>query len=556
MDSPFRFVRRPKRPGLRRPVRPALERLEGRDVPSTFTVTNLNDAGAGSLRQVILEANNNREADAIVFQAGLSGTLTLTTGQLNVTAPVTITGPGSAKLIISGNNASRLFLVNNGSPVVENFGISGLTLTQGKATGTEEGGGIDVGSENLVLKDVVITNSTALRGGGIHVGANGRLTMENSSVTACVTTSIEGGGLYLDMNSTTLLRNSNVAGNQAVGPSGTGGGGIRLVGGFLAVESSIISGNTTPLSGGGILGAGTLVVRNSTISANEGGSGGGILMEGSLTIENSTISTNKARFDGGGVWVTKSTAAIRNSTIVFNTADSDNNGNGTQRGGGLFLFENGAPTNSVALQSTIVAENKRGTAGPREDVVGTVSGTNNLIGVDTGLVGLTIGLNINQIGTAAAPIDPMLGPLGFNGGTALTHALLAGSPAINAGFNFSGSAADQRGGAFSRAVGLTDIGAFEVQPPPQPAPKPGPQADPKPLPQPSLPDVAVTMKRVGRRTRVDVMVDGALRRRFFPFGAFTGRVQLSQVDVNGDGMLDVVARATINGKKRTRTFTT
>jgi hypothetical protein len=55
---------------------------------------------------------------------------------------------------------------------------------------------------------------------------------------------------------------------------------------------------------------------------------------------------------------------------------------------------------------------------------------------------------------------------------------------------------------------------------------------------------------------VDVVVDGAVRRSFFPFGSFTGRVQVLQADVNGDGLLDVIARATINGKRRTRTFVT
>jgi hypothetical protein len=55
---------------------------------------------------------------------------------------------------------------------------------------------------------------------------------------------------------------------------------------------------------------------------------------------------------------------------------------------------------------------------------------------------------------------------------------------------------------------------------------------------------------------VQVRVDGALKRRFFPFGAFTGRVQVQKADVNGDGVLDVIAIATINGKKRTRAFVT
>ena len=66
---------------------------------------------------------------------------------------------------------------------------------------------------------------------------------------------------------------------------------------------------------------------------------------------------------------------------------------------------------------------------------GKISGAYNLIGIDTGLSGISNGSNGNQIGTAASPIDPKIGPLANNGGSTLTHALLAGSPAINAGSN-------------------------------------------------------------------------------------------------------------------------
>jgi hypothetical protein len=76
------------------------------------------------------------------------------------------------------------------------------------------------------------------------------------------------------------------------------------------------------------------------------------------------------------------------------------------------------------------------------------------------------------------------------------------------------------------------------------------------VPLPPPPVVEVQVKRVGRRTRVVVVVDRVLRRRFFPFGTFTGRVRVVQADVNSDGLLDVIAQATINGKKRTRTFLT
>ena len=59
-----------------------------------FTVSNLNDAGPGSLRQAIEDANGLAGADTIGFQAGLTGTITLTTGQLEITDSVDIQGPG------------------------------------------------------------------------------------------------------------------------------------------------------------------------------------------------------------------------------------------------------------------------------------------------------------------------------------------------------------------------------------------------------------------------------------------------------------------------------
>src|SRR5262249_2275984 len=94
-------------------------------------------------------------------------------------------------------------------------------------------------------------------------------------------------------------------------------------------------------------------------------------------------------------------------------------------------------------------------------------------------------------------------------------------------------------------------GASRSHRPPTPPPDSHPQAAPQQIPHPPLTDVVVGVQRVRRGTRVDVLGDGTLRRRFFPFRAFTGRVQVVQMDVNGDGLLDVIAHATINGKKRT-----
>lgn len=77
---------------------------------ATFTVTNLNDSGTGSLRQAILNANSNPGSDTIAFQTDLSGIIFLTSGEMNITGSLTINGPGANILAVSGNNLSRIFL--------------------------------------------------------------------------------------------------------------------------------------------------------------------------------------------------------------------------------------------------------------------------------------------------------------------------------------------------------------------------------------------------------------------------------------------------------------
>src|SRR3954465_3623159 len=78
---------------------------------ATFTVTNLNDSGPGSLRQAISDANNAAGPDVVTFQAGLTGTITLATGQLYISDSVNVQGPGQSVVTVNGNNASRVFYV-------------------------------------------------------------------------------------------------------------------------------------------------------------------------------------------------------------------------------------------------------------------------------------------------------------------------------------------------------------------------------------------------------------------------------------------------------------
>jgi hypothetical protein len=210
---------------------------------------------------------------------------------------------------------------------------------------------------------------------------------------------------------------------------------------------------------------------------------------------------------------------IRASTIANNTADSDGDNVGT--GGGIFV----APGGKLTLVSSIVAGNKFGTSPVTlEDINGavvTAGSTNNLVGVDKNLTGITNGTNGNLIGTSINPIDPLVGPLQNNGGPTPTHALLAGSKAINAGVSIAGVTTDQRG--FARITGpAPDIGAFE------------------------------TTSRFIEQGVVGNTASGALEQYNFspgsnpftpnnltnPFGTTPARVAYG--DVNGDGFVDTV----------------
>jgi hypothetical protein len=512
---------RPPRPfGCRRrpPTRLAVEQLEGRTVPSSiFTVTNLQDDGPGSLRRAIHDANGTVEPDAIVFQPGLAGPITLTSGELDVMESVTITGPGAGVITVSGNNATRVFVVEQAAHTAINVTISGLTLTAGSD------GAVAVSDEILTLRGVVIVNSHAQRGGGIFVSNDGRLTLEDSTVSgnrAEGGTSPFGGGLYLASNSVALVRNSTISGNQAIGGQG---GGAFVQGGSLTVENSTISGNSAESGGGIKVSGGSLAVEASTISGNSAVGGGGLLADGStLTVESSTISGNVASGPGGGLSFPEGgTGVIRNSTVAFNTA--------TPGGGGVFVKASSSPA-AVTLLSTIVADNAVGATRDGSDVLGKVTAAFSLV---ENVVGTTLlpGSANNVLG-----VDPLLGPLADNGGPTRTHALLAGSPALNHGANPDGLAFDQRGAGFARARGAAaDIGAFEAAPAPQ--------------------IVAVPFRRNGvARVRVLDAAAGTVRAVLTPFRGFRGRLRLQLLDVNGDGALDLIVQAVLHGRRKKKLF--
>jgi hypothetical protein len=355
------------------------------------------------------------------------------------------------------------------------YNRSALTVTGSTLSGNSAGvgGGIYSSATLTVSNSTLSGNSATYEGGGIFSSAT--LTVSNSTLSDNSSAGINGsggGGIY-NYASLTVISNSILSDNSAR----DGGGGIYNNYGTLTVSNSTLSGNSA--GGGGIRNGGTLTVSNSTLSGNSGDGGGGIYNGGTLTVSNSTLSGNSAGFGNGGGIYSGGTLTVSNSTLSGNSADVGAGidtyftlpvtltnvtltaNRASALVGGL-LVGSGSPV----LHNTLIAGNFRGTGTTRDDVYGSLnpSGDYNLIGDGTGMTGLVNGVNGNLVGSADNPIDPLLGPLDDNGGPTLTHALLPGSPAIDAGNNAYATDWDQRGPGYPRIVnGIIDIGAFEYQ---------------------------------------------------------------------------------------------
>ncbi len=325
-------------------------------------------AGTCSLRAAVQESRALPGPDTIILPSGIY-TLTIagasnnsaTSGDLDISEDLTIIGAGARTTIVDGSRLDRVFDVRNPVPVA----ISGVTIRNGAAPGTSDGGGISTVNGPLTLTDVTFVGNSA----------------------------------------------------------GGNGGAIFVAGGSTVLTDVSVIGNSAGDAGGIFMGGGT------------------------LSLINVTISGNTAVNDGGALQATNVTVTLTNVTITANSAAS---------GGGIFRT-----IGTVTLKNSIVADNSPG----GNCNVAVVSAGNNL---DSG----------NTCGFAAAGdlvnTGPALGPLQNNGGSTDTHALLAGSPAIDAGSNVGCPATDQRGVARpfdgnGDGTPVCDIGAYEYNIPPAPS---------------------------------------------------------------------------------------
>lgn len=326
-------------------------------IQATFSVTNLNDSGPGSLRQAILDANAVSGADVIHITAN---------GQLNLLTPLP-TIQEAVTMFVPDANTFRVFKIDGQNlhrgltvasvPVT----ITGLTVQNSVATGDMRGGGIKSGGP-LTLNNVTILNNNAQAvGGGLFsagavtvngsrfegneswgngggIFATGPLILNGGVIrdNHCVAQFCEGGGLYASQALT--LTNTQIISNTALQ---SGGGAYAF--GSLAATGGLVQGNRcvdSLCAGGGLFAADTLVLLETGIQGNQAlGRGGGAVALGTAEISDGRFAQNHSLGEGGGLFINNGTLVITDTLFVSNSASNNGGGAAVQGPGPVHLAD-------------------------------------------------------------------------------------------------------------------------------------------------------------------------------------------------------------------------
>ena len=419
------------------------------------------DDGNCTLREAMIAAETNLVVDTcvagdvghdeIIFSLNFPASITVSSDLPVMFEGLTISGPGSDRLEISGDNQYSLFKFDSppSTSSDQSYTLTKFTITSGLS---DSGGGVSFkgsGERTLILSQMLIAKNVSTNGGG-GLSANNRI----------------------------LINQTTFSTNEAQGPAG--GGGISASG------------------------ASELIIIDSTLDDNQAthinGSGGAMRFSGAiLDIQRSTIIANKAFAGGGAISLTSSISMvnINSSTIVLNVADANEDDNSNNDGGGIRIS---TPIAGLELKNTIVALNidkspsaSRSlnadidwplfpTSSPLPNII---SHGNNFIGIEDPINNSVQffpdgnpNINGDIVGTEASPLDPLLRVLADYGG--LTHTapptLGVGNPVVDEG-SCTGEPSDQRGfghiangvrivdrPSFNNADDGCDIGAVETAP--------------------------------------------------------------------------------------------
>jgi hypothetical protein len=359
--------------------------------------------------------------------------------------------------------------------------------------GTGQGGGVYVqnftGAGQLTLTDCWLSNNVVLGGTGGNGGPGGNGDEGGGDGGPGGSGgAAQGGGIFADDYGVMLIRSTISTGELTSGNGGNGGpGGTSADAAGGSGNQGGAGGNA---QGGGLFGLGSAVsLVNSTVSGNDlfGGNGGpggpGGAGDNNDDAGSGGGGGNGGLLQGGGVFADEdSSFAFYDTTIAFNSSvDTSQGGVGGAAAPGGFSGPGGASQHSagggvhasaggVNAFNTLIAENQA-VQGPdfdgnfqiaRHVLLGIGDGSN-LSKAKPNPAPFAVG---NLVGDSKGPINPQLLPLAIYGGRTPTHALPAGSAAIDAGENSSipgGVTTDQRGAGFPRIVNkIVDIGAYET----------------------------------------------------------------------------------------------
>jgi len=448
---------------------------------ATITVnTNIPKiAGDGlcSLVEAIINANNDAATHADCLPGSGTDTIALPAASVHAVTGIYDTVYGSrlpvitSQIIIQGNGA-RITVKKSKTPIRLITVTTSGDLTLDHITlsgGAQVKGGAILNYGAVTIEDSTININIANYGGGIY--NRGDVTIENSVLSGNLARL--GSAIFNHEDGTASVQHSSVSGNRANRGALYNNGLLEVDnttiskniaaehgGGVLAnafnyhepycttnISNSIISSNSAHFDGGGIQSFNcTLTVENSTVIANKAGPGGGGISSGAApgVIENSTISGNSAKYAGG---IYGASLTLSNSTIT---------GNKGKIAGGVYN------RGDMTIKRTLVSGNKGSAAEVKHNGTGITVDNHNLFGTNgnAGVIGFTPGAS-DIIPPTGTTITKILGPLADNGGPTPTHALVPGSPAIDAApVGPDCPSEDQRGIARPQGAAC-DIGAFE-----------------------------------------------------------------------------------------------
>jgi CSLREA domain-containing protein len=409
---------------------------------------------------------------------------------------------------------STVGVIGGGGLYIEGAGAVHLSDVIVDSDTGQNGGGIYANFSSqggsLELDHVILHANTAIAGG---VGAGGGVFAHIPSSLSQViirdsqvysnTADGTGGGLYVDGNSTAQwsIQRSDIYSNTAASGGGIGnfvpltlsdsslrdnhvtfdGGAIEAYAPF-AMNRTTLNANSAGRFGGAIFSLKTSAypgytnfayIVESTLSRNSAQNGGGIYHDGFIypdslmALINSTLSGNAVNLYGGGIYMYSGHAQLLNATVASNRVQLPLHCPCPGIGGGLYIYADATDIDTFIAQNSLIANNARGN-GIMLDTLDDGFTTHDRVNFTPGAVTGNLGYNLIRTTTnfyISGPQggnifgqDPLLGPLQNNGGSTQTHALLPGSPAIDAGAATGAPARDQRNYIRPDAP---DIGAFE-----------------------------------------------------------------------------------------------